>query len=975
MKHSSLFRLLLLLALPAPLSAQISLTGSYSNNFDTTPGPSGTAIPTGWTLVGNGNASSGLSLSDSIWAGTPQGYNAALQTDVTQPGDSAADRGLSIYASGANEQRHITATFRNDTGGEITALSVDFNAVLYAARFDSADLANPRWDGFTLQLDPGTGTFTTVSPALQATFTNAQVTFSNDGGNPWTAGNGWATASMITGSNKQAVSGTLAGLSIAPGSVFSLRWVSKNGAVTPTLPVTPLTYTAGQQVNLNIGVDDLSVTPTFEPPVVAPEAPSDLVLNVLNSSKIGLTWTDNSLIESGFMIERSETGTDPWTPVTTTGANATTYIDSGLSQNTLYYYRVSATNVAGDSAPTTPASATTLADNPGEVRFVSDNVSVAENVLSGTVTLSVERFFDSDGVVSVNYETLADTALAGIDFVAAAGTLSWADGEDGVKTFTVTIINDSLVETDESFTVNLSTATGGVVIASPDTATVTITNDDFNGSIRFSTATYSAAETAGTVTVTAQRTAGSAGAVSVDYVTSNGTAQAGTHFTGATGTLNWADGDTANKTFTVNLADDAVVNRSRTFTATLSNPGGGATLGTPGAATVTIADNETGFAQYDNFSSGTVDQNVPGWSANSVGTDTQFWTRVDPADAGNQVAGVKRVSGSTVRAYYLPLGVDSIANGSNGTLFMRFRLAGGGDADRFNLSLGFSDEVTPSNNFAHFETQVAIANTANAATCPLGIRNAGVTTTSATLAKSTWYNIWLIANNSSDTYDVHLDTGTGGATPGNRIATGFTFRNSGSGVASNPLRHVLLVLGSPSANNPEVYLDDVYLDRTAANLANPLAPPPSLTAAEQWRQTYFGNPANSGDGADGNDFDKDGLVNLLERAFKTIPNDSSSAYLPVQSVVTDTGVDYLAMTYRQLTGGTGANGVDYTVDGMKYTVEYDADLIAPWSTGGITVVSVTGPASGVDTVTVRLNTPVSASERQFIRLAVEAVAP
>jgi hypothetical protein len=972
MKPSPLLRLLCLLAIPAPLAAQISLTGSHSNNFDTTPGPSGTAIPTGWTLVANGNPATGLSTSDAIWAGTPQGYNAALQTDITQAGDGAADRGLSIYASGANEQRHITASFRNDTGGEITALSVNFNAVLYAARFDSADLANPRWDGLTLQLDPGSGTFTTVSPAVEAIFTNAQVTFAPGGGSPWTAGNGWATASMVAGSNKQALSGTLAGLSIAPGTVFNLRWVSKNGAVTPTLPVTPLTYTAGQQLNLNIGVDDVSITPTFEPPVVAPDAPSDLVLNVLNSSKIELTWADNSLIESGFKIERSETGTDPWTPVTTTGANSTSFTDTGLTQSTLYHYRIIATNVAGDSAPTTPASATTLADNPGEVRFVADTASVAENVLSGTVTLSVERFFDSDGAVSVNYETVADTALAGIDFVAAAGTLSWADGEDGVKAFTVTIINDSLVEPDETFAVNLSTATGGVVIASPDTAAVTITNDDFNGSIKFSAATYSAAETAGTVTLTAQRTAGSAGAISIDYATSDGTALAGTHYTTASGTLNWADGDTANKTFTVTLADDAVTNRSRTFSATLSNPGGGATLGTPGAATVTIADNETGFALYDNFSGGTVDQNVSGWSANSVGTDTQFWTRVDPADAGNQVAGVKRVSGSTVRAYYLPLGVDSIANGSNGTLFMRFRLAGGLDADRFNLSLGLSDEVTPSNNFAHFETQAALANTANAATCSLGVRNAGVTTTSATLSKSTWYNIWFVANNTADTYDVHLNTGTAGADAGNRIATGFTFRNSGSGVASNPLRHVLLVLGSPTANNPEVYLDDVYLDRTAVNLANPLA---TMTAAEQWRQLYFGSPLNSGDGADSNDFDKDGQVNLLERAFKRIPNDASSVYLPIQSMVTDTGINYLAITYLQLAGGTGTRGVNYTVDGMKYTVEYDADLVAPWSQGGITVVSVSAPVNGVETVTVRLNTPVSVADKQFIRVAVESVAP
>lgn len=105
--------------------AQISMTGSYSENFDSTLGTGGTTIPTGWSLVANNMAMSSLSTSDSVWAGNVAGYNAALQTDLTQQGDGLVDRGLSIYATGADQPRYITATFQNDTGGEITALSVD----------------------------------------------------------------------------------------------------------------------------------------------------------------------------------------------------------------------------------------------------------------------------------------------------------------------------------------------------------------------------------------------------------------------------------------------------------------------------------------------------------------------------------------------------------------------------------------------------------------------------------------------------------------------------------------------------------------------------------------------------------------------------------------------------------------------------------------------------------------------------------
>lgn len=49
---------------------------------------------------------------------------------------------------------------------------------------------------------------------------------------------------------------------------------------------------------------------------------------------------------------------------------------------------------------------------------------------------------------------------------------------------------------------------------------------------------------------------------------------------------------------------------------------------------------------------------------------------------------------------------------------------------------------------------------------------------------------------------------------------------------------------------------------------------------EGWRQTHFGNTANSGDGADDSDFDKDGIKNLLEFAFGLNPKEANSDALP-----------------------------------------------------------------------------------------------
>jgi hypothetical protein len=114
------------------------------------------------------------------------------------------------------------------------------------------------------------------------------------------------------------------------------------------------------------------------------------------------------------------------------------------------------------------------------------------------------------------------------------------------------------------------------------------------GALQLTAATTSVNENAGTATITLSRAGGTAGAVSVQYATSNGTATAGSDYTAASGTLSWAAGESANKTVIVAIADDTAVDANETFTVTLSSPTGGATLGTPTAAVVTIIDNEPG---------------------------------------------------------------------------------------------------------------------------------------------------------------------------------------------------------------------------------------------------------------------------------------------------------------------------------------------------------------------------------------------
>ena len=107
------------------------------------------------------------------------------------------------------------------------------------------------------------------------------------------------------------------------------------------------------------------------------------------------------------------------------------------------------------------------------------------------------------------------------------------------------------------------------------------------GTVQFSSSTYAGTE-GNDVAITATRTGGSYGAVSMNYGTQPGTAAA-TRYTPASGTLSWADGDAASKSFTLSLVNDNIAQPNQTLTLNLGIAIGGAILATPGTASVSIS--------------------------------------------------------------------------------------------------------------------------------------------------------------------------------------------------------------------------------------------------------------------------------------------------------------------------------------------------------------------------------------------------
>ncbi len=108
-------------------------------------------------------------------------------------------------------------------------------------------------------------------------------------------------------------------------------------------------------------------------------------------------------------------------------------------------------------------------------------------------------------------------------------------------------------------------------------------------SFQFSPAAYSINENGGVVTLTVTRTGGSDGSVTLDYVTANGTATAGTDYMASAGRVTFAAGATSQR-ISVPIVDDAVHESNETFSVTLSNISSGI-ISTP-TATVAIVDND-----------------------------------------------------------------------------------------------------------------------------------------------------------------------------------------------------------------------------------------------------------------------------------------------------------------------------------------------------------------------------------------------
>ncbi len=241
----------------------------------------------------------------------------------------------------------------------------------------------------------------------------------------------------------------------------------------------------------------------------------------------------------------------------------------------------------------------TILDEDNTIALATAAQAAAEG--NPSVTLQVRRTGSPALPASVQWATENVTAVAGADFgpagvpAALTGTLAWDAGDLTVRNIVIPLLDDGTPEPVKTFKVNLS----GVSGATLGTATTTVTLNDNERGFAFQSPEYSVTEGQPSVVLAVRRLGAATGVAVVNWTTSNGTATAGLDFGAAgnaaqrSGTLAWAIGDTANKSITIPIIDDATFDEpAETFTVTITTPTAGYSVGNPSVATVTINEND-----------------------------------------------------------------------------------------------------------------------------------------------------------------------------------------------------------------------------------------------------------------------------------------------------------------------------------------------------------------------------------------------
>jgi hypothetical protein len=431
-----------------------------------------------------------------------------------------------------------------------------------------------------------------TSGTASATFT---VTLSAPSALPVTVAYGTEDGSAQVGLDYVAASGSL---SFAPGEISATLVVPVLPSAVPEGTETfLLTLSAPTQASLGKSRGQGWILPHGSGPRVQWSAASYMVKEVTGQALVKLMRTGSTLAPTTVTFEAAggnatagsdfiaTTGSVTFAPGQTVASLRVSLLgDSVMEGNETVL--LSLAEPIGGLLGEPSIAVMTIQDNDaaGKVQFSPTAYSVAE---AGLATITVTRTGGLSSGVTVDYTTSAGTATAALDYTPISGTLSFAAGVKSQK-FTIPVLDDAVIEGHETVSLTLSNPTGGVVIG-PGTATLTI--QEGNPVLQFSSNTYVVSESAPSATITVTRSGLLSVPASVEFVTSDGTAVGGADYQSTAGTLSFGSG-VSSKTVSVPLVKDALREANPTVLLTLFDPSPGAALGQRSTAVLTLLDDD-----------------------------------------------------------------------------------------------------------------------------------------------------------------------------------------------------------------------------------------------------------------------------------------------------------------------------------------------------------------------------------------------
>ncbi len=389
----------------------------------------------------------------------------------------------------------------------------------------------------------------------------------------------------------------------------------------------------------------------------------------------------------------------------------------GIVNDTLFNsdqsFTVQLANATGGAAITANTnfntSALKILDDESSVGFTNANYIVGENV--GTFRVTIVREGALITPASVDFSTVDDTATSGLDYRGTNGTLVFPIGVKS-KTISLTISNDTLVENDETFHIELTNPTNCLLNAPILTVasaripssitplfstTVTITNNDFGGVINFSTNSYTVSEDRSSDVITLVRSNGLASAVAVDFITTDGSAVTGTDYSNATQTVVFNAGE-IRKRIHVPIIQNTLVGGPKTVLLALTNVVGGASLGANTAATLNITNDNLGgtisfvrtnYSAFENATNFYVNVLRTGGKASGVTVDyyTEAGTATENADYNRTTGTLTFAAGETSKTIAVGIINDTLAEGLESFKLHLANVYGGGTLGSNNTAV------------------------------------------------------------------------------------------------------------------------------------------------------------------------------------------------------------------------------------------------------------------------------------------------